>query len=100
MRPLDRHAEALAQLVGSGRVVDVSVREQDLLDVDALLPNRRLDPIEVAAGVDHGPDFGGVVPDQGAVLLEGRDRDDPGAGRSWHRVYGPRRARRARIALV
>ena len=86
MRALHRHAEALAQLVGAGRVIDMAVGQQDFLDLHALLTDRRLDPVEVAAGIDDSADLGGFVPDQGAILLEGRDRDDPGAGRTWHGV--------------
>ncbi len=40
----------------------------------------RLDPVEVAARIDHGADLGLVRPDQGAVLLEGGHRNDSGRG--------------------
>ncbi len=82
--PLDRHAEPFAEFVSSGGVIDMAMGEEDLLHGHALFRDGRLNPVEVAAGIHDGADLGGVVPNQRAVLLEGRDRDDPGAGRSWH----------------
>jgi hypothetical protein len=76
MRPLDRHAVAPRELGRPSAVVDVPVGEEHLLQSPAGLAQRVLDPVEVAAGVDHGG-CGGVGVDQDrAVLGERRDRDD------------------------
>src|SRR5262249_32588408 len=61
-------------------VIDMAVREPDLLDRDAGLPDRLLDPRHVPAGIDHDGLFGGLAPDDGAVLFERRHWHDDGAG--------------------
>ncbi len=81
-RPLDRHRPALrgrqggAQFVGAAGMVDMAVRQQDLLRRHAQLGQRFLDPAHVAAGINHRAEAGFLVPQDGAVLLERRDRDD------------------------
>ena len=69
-------AEPLAHLRRPAGVVDVPVRQQDLLRLHAHLGDRRLDAVEIAAGIDHGAHHRLGVPDQRAVLLEGRHRHD------------------------
>ena len=84
VRPLDGDAEPLLQLGGAAGMVDMAMRQQDLLDLDALRVDRGLDPIQITSGIDHSADLGGVVPNQGTILLERGDRDDRGAGRGGH----------------
>src|SRR5690606_28413700 len=48
---LDRHAMAARELGRLSAVVDVAMGEQDLLDARAQLPEGRIDPVEVAAGI-------------------------------------------------
>ena len=53
-------------------MVHVAVGEPDALDGDAGLVDRGEDAIHVAAGIDDDRLLGGVVPQDGAVLLERR----------------------------
>ena len=57
-------------------MVDVAVGEQDLLDRHAGLGRRRLQPVEVAAGIDERAAHRLGAPQQGAILLQRGDRDD------------------------
>jgi hypothetical protein len=66
-------------------MVDMTVREHDLLDFDPVRLDGIHDPHEVASGVDHGAPLGGLVPEQGAILLKDGDRDDGGAKRRQDR---------------
>src|ERR1700730_3030237 len=61
-------------------MVDMAMRQPDLFDGDAGLLDRGLDLGDVAAGVDHHGLFGRLVPDNGAVLLEQRYRNDDRTG--------------------
>jgi len=79
VRPLDGDAAELLLELGRARgVIDVAVSEEDLLHRHAGFGDGRLDAVEVAAGVHHRAALAGLVPDQGAVLLERRDGDDRG----------------------
>src|SRR3712207_1164114 len=51
---LDRDAELLAQFGCATRVIDMAMREDDLLDAHAALRDGLPDAVEIAAGVDHG----------------------------------------------
>jgi hypothetical protein len=79
MRSLDRDAEPVPQFGGAARVIDMAVGEQDLLHCHARLGDRVGDAIEVAARIDDGGPLRRLAPQEGAVLLERRDRDDDGA---------------------
>src|SRR6187549_126037 len=61
-------------------MVDMPMRQPDLLDRDAGLFDRSLDLVDVPAGVDHHGLLRGLVPDDGAVLFEQRHRNDDRAG--------------------
>jgi len=52
------------------------VGQPDALDRDAGLLDCTDDPVHVAAGVHHHRSLAAFVPQDGTVLLEGRDRDD------------------------
>jgi len=79
VRPLDRHAaEPLLEGAGTGGMIDVAVGQQDLFGLEADAGNAVLDAREIAARIDHRPDLGVLLPQQGAILLEGRDGDDGG----------------------
>jgi len=86
VRAFDGQAERARQRAGGAGVVDVRVREPDLLEREAELLHGGEQHLDVAAGVDHGGLVRGVVPDQRAVLLEGCDGDGAVAeahGRQW-----------------
>ena len=88
VRALDWNAaEPLLQFGGAGSVVDVPVGQQDLAHLDPGLLDADLDLVEVAAGIGHGALLRCLVPQQRAVLLERRDRDDGGFER--HGCDGP-----------
>ena len=60
--------------------------EQDALDGDAGLVDGGEDAVHVAAGIDNQSEFGRVIPQDGAVLLEGGDRDHR-AAKVCHGVF-------------
>ena len=76
MRPFQRHAELCPQLRRAPGMIDMAMGEENALDPDAGFRDRLTDQVEIAAGIDHDPGFGGLVPDEGAVLLERRHRND------------------------
>src|SRR5882757_1196340 len=80
VRALDFDLQRIAQLGGAADMVDMAMRQPDLFDGDAGLLDRGLDLVDVAAGVDHYGLFGRLVPDDGAILLEQRHRNDDRAG--------------------
>ena len=99
VRALDRHAaEPLAQLRRAARMVDVAVRQQDLLRLHADLGDGRSMRSRSPPGSTTAPSMVVGVPDQRAVLLEGRDRDDRrlealgGRRRPISRVFGMSRS--------
>ena len=72
MWPDDGQLQSLGQLARAAGVVDVRVREPDLAEREP----QALDfcqQVEIAARVDDGGLAGGIAPDDGTVLLEGRD---------------------------
>ena len=85
VRPLDRHAEIVRQPLGAPRVIDMAMRQQDLLDRHARLFDRRHDPRQVAARIDHRRLHRRGAPEERAVLLDRRDGHDRSAeGRICH----------------
>ena len=80
VRTLDLDLQRVAQIGGAADMVNMAVRQPDLLDRDAGLLDRLQDLGNVPARVDHHGLLGRLVPDDGAVLLEQRDRHDHRAG--------------------
>ena len=80
MRTFDFDLQRVAQFRGAADMVDMAVRQPDLLDRDAGLLDRFHDLGNVPAGIDHHGLLGRLVPDDGAVLLEQRHRHDHRAG--------------------
>jgi hypothetical protein len=75
MRPDDGQRQAAREFAGAARVVDVRMREPDLLERDAELVDGCEQPVEIAAGVDDRGLLRGVAPHDGTVLLERGDGD-------------------------
>ena len=69
VRPLDRHAERLAQRRSTPGVIDVAVRQEDALRMHPSLRDRVQDARHVAARINDDPGAGLLVPEQGTVLL-------------------------------
>src|SRR5690606_24413731 len=76
--PLDGHPEFLREHARLPAMVHVTVGDEDLLDLDARLPHRVLELVEVPAGVDEGGLVRLGAPEQSAILLKGGDGDDGG----------------------
>ncbi len=76
MRPLDRHAGALAQFRRRAAMVEMPVGDEDLLQRGAGLRHDLEDAFEVAAGVDDSAAARRLVDQDRAVLLERRHRED------------------------
>jgi hypothetical protein len=64
-------------------MIDMAVGQQDLLDCDAGLLGGGLKARQVAAGIDERAAHRRGAPQQGAVLLQRRDRNDRGAQRRF-----------------
>jgi hypothetical protein len=56
----------------------MTMGQQNAINRNACLDNRGFNPRNIAARVYDDTMFGLLIPDQGAVLLEGRDGDDGG----------------------
>ena len=74
-RAVDRHPAGARDGRDGADVVDVGVREQDRLGLDAELAHRGLQALGLVAGVDEQRLLGAVGANQVAVLLEGADRE-------------------------
>jgi len=72
----DGRAGGGAEFHGSADVVDVSVGDDDLFDLQIVLGDYGLDVGDVVAGVDDHSFAGEFVTDDGAVALQGSDGDD------------------------
>ena len=81
VRSFDLHAELLGQGARATAMVDMTVCQQDLLDGYAGLSRRRLEARQIAARIDERAAHRRGAPQQRAILLERRDRDDRGAER-------------------
>src|SRR5690606_2068531 len=73
---LDRHPVALRELAGLPAMVDVTVREEHLLEGRALAAKGRFDTVEVAAGIDRDRLAGVLAHQHRTVLHERRDGND------------------------
>ena len=80
VRAFDRHFQRVAQFSRAADVVDMAMRDPDLIDGHLGLLDRRQNIRNVAAGIDHHGAFGRLAPQQRAVLLERGDRHDQSAG--------------------
>ncbi len=81
VRALDRHAQVVRQRLRLAGMIDMAVRQQDLLDLHAGLRDRGPDLRQVAAGIDHRRLHRRGAPQDRAVLLDRGDDDDGGAER-------------------
>jgi hypothetical protein len=84
--PYDADAEFLRQRPRFTAMVDMAVGDQDLFDRDTRLRRGSLQPGQITARIDERPAHRRSAPQERAILLEGRNRDDGGAhrGRDCH----------------
>jgi len=64
-----------AELHGSADVVDVGVGDDDVLDLEIVFLEESKNIFEIIAGIDDHGFAGGFVSDDGAVALQGADRE-------------------------
>src|SRR4051812_41609782 len=94
MRTLDWHAEFVGEDASAAAMIDMAVGEQDLFDCDPGLLSRRFQPREISARIDERTAHRCRAPDERAILLQRRDRNDRrpkrrvahfqgSAGRGW-----------------
>ena len=76
VRSLDRQCASFREIGGAARMVDVPVRQQDLLQNDAVLIGRSEDSIYVPSGVDDRGPHRLRAPHDRTILLKRGDRDD------------------------
>ena len=90
MGSLDRHLETRLQVCGAGGVIDMAMGQPDLVDGDIGLSDRSLDVRQVATRINDHSTFGGFAPQQGAVLLKGRDWNNESLrlGHGWRTRVG------------
>src|SRR3954468_18346574 len=83
--PLDRHWRAgpglqrIAQRSRTAGMVEMTMRQQDLVDLRTGLVDGGQDAVHIPARIDDGTNLARVIPQDGAVLLEGSHRDDRAA---------------------
>jgi hypothetical protein len=83
VRAFDLHPELVGEDLGRAAMIDMAVGEQDLLDLDVVLLRRRLQPVEVAAGIGEGAEHRLRAPQEAAILLQRGHRDDGGFQRGF-----------------
>jgi hypothetical protein len=76
VRAFNLHAQLLGQHRRLAAMVDMAVRDQDLLDLDAGLLGRGFELRQVAARIDERALVGRGAPEERAVLLERRHGND------------------------
>ncbi len=81
LRALDRDRMALRKFGRLPAVVDMAVGQQHLLDAGAELREPGVDPVEVAARIDHRGAAAGLAEQDRAVLRERGYRND-------HQLHG------------
>lgn len=75
MRSLDRHVQLFRQGCGAACMVDMTMGEENEYGFQLMLGDRLLNTSDVPTGIDNGRLTGFLAPEEGAVLLESRDRD-------------------------
>src|SRR5690606_29393781 len=84
LRPLDRHRVTAGELGRLSAMVDVPVRQQDLLDAGPELLERGIYAVEIAPRVHHGGPAARLAEEDGAVLRErGHGNDHQLHGMPW-----------------
>ena len=84
--PMMSSAGLLLHLGRAAGVVEVAVGDPDCVQRQALLRHRAQQGVDRAARIDDGGLHGLAAPDEGAVLLQRRDREDgdaDGGGGGW-----------------
>ena len=72
----DGRAGGGTQLHGSAHMIDVSMGDDDLLNLEIVLLNKGENVFDVVAGIDHHGFASGLVPDDRAVALQRPDGKD------------------------
>jgi hypothetical protein len=71
-------AERFGQFRRTAGVIHMAMRQQDAVNADARFGNGAFNLRNIAARVYHHAALGVLIPDQGAILLEGGHGDDGG----------------------
>jgi hypothetical protein len=92
IRPLDRHLPSGLRLQRhlqprrAAGVVEVAMRQHDAFHGDAGLLDGVEDAVDVPTGVDDHGNLGRLIPQDGAILLEWRHRNDGAAQAGRDRI--------------
>lgn len=78
MRTDDGNAERFPQLVCAAGMIDMTMRQPDLLDGETVLGNHVEDRGDIAARIHHNAVLRLLIEENRAVLLEGGHRNDTG----------------------
>src|SRR5215472_10741928 len=76
VRTLDRNTEVARKFSCAACVIEVAMREKDLLEIHAERGDCGFQAIDFAARIDHGAAHRPRAPDEGTILLIGRDGKD------------------------
>ena len=88
VRALDRQAQLLGELAGLAAMVDMTVRYQDLLELDARLGDRRAQLGKIAARIDQRAAIGRGAPESASSFAATASPAGwrlSSAGSVWHR---------------
>ncbi|MOA01408.1 hypothetical protein D3C78_1208160 [compost metagenome] len=76
MRPDHRQRELFAQFVGAAGMVEMPVRQPDFLQRDAVFSHDLKNDVHIPAGINDDALLGVLIEQDGAILLEWRDRNN------------------------
>ncbi|MNU68742.1 hypothetical protein D3C71_581170 [compost metagenome] len=76
MRPDHRQRELPAQFVGAAGMVEMPVRQPYFLERDAVFSNDLKNDVHIPAGINDDALLGVLIEQDGAILLEWRDRNN------------------------
>ncbi len=76
MRTDHRQREFRAQFLGTASMIEMSMGQPDFLEGDAVFSDDLKDDVHIAAGINDNTLFGILIEEDGAVLLERRDRNN------------------------
>lgn len=92
LRPLDRYAQFFREDARAAAMVDMAMGDEQLFDRHALFGGSALEHVEIAARIYERAAHCFRTPQQGAVLLERRHREDNGLDRGLF-CHGERHCR-------
>ncbi len=93
MRSDNLDGQPFAQLVCPASMVDVTMGQPDFLQRQAVFMHDLQDGFHISAGIDDNPFLRILIEQNGAVLLEGGDGNDPRLQHTHENLFNARGSR-------